>query len=103
MNGSALRRGCRRRWAAPAGADMHIRATTAMHALVGIACAEEMVLPFSAAGRARAEVDDRHLGMLHPQHGTATTRAGAHVKAVPKVGAAEIGEGPPPVDPRCHN
>jgi hypothetical protein len=29
-------------------------------------------------------VDDLHLGMVHPLHGEAATRAGAHVKSVPQ-------------------
>jgi len=29
-------------------------------------------------------VDDMRLGMRHPLHGEAATRAGAHVKAVPQ-------------------
>jgi len=46
------------------------------------AAAESLCLPFTAEGVAKGQLDDRHLGMLHPQHGTAATRAGAHVKAV---------------------
>ena len=54
----------------------------ALVTLAGQAAAEALCLPFSAEGFAQGQLDDRHLGMLHPLHGTAATRAGAHVKQV---------------------
>lgn len=35
-------------------------------------------------GKASGTVDEIRLGMLHPLHGEAATRAGAHIKAVPQ-------------------
>jgi transcription factor IIIB subunit 2 len=58
------------------------RVQAALVTLAGQAAAEALCLPFSAEGFAKGQLDDRHLGMLHPLHGTAATRAGAHVKQV---------------------
>ena len=40
-----------------------------------------LALPFTR-GRARRQLEDTELGMLHPLHRTAATRAGAHIKKI---------------------
>ena len=41
-------------------------------------------LPFSAAGRAKGQLDDQDMGDRHPLHWQGATQLGAHVKQVPQ-------------------